>query len=93
MSFIPYSLWQSIPPPPTQFSKEDTKSTKERRVDRKERKEFTFQICGATALWLPLPVLQRTRSFDSQISEPFVSFVIFVVNEIKVIGLGYRKEA
>jgi hypothetical protein len=35
----------------------------------------------------------RTRSFDSKISEPFVSFVIFVVNEIKVIVLGYHKEA
>jgi len=71
------------------FSKEDTKSTKERRFDRKERKEFRFQICGAPALWLPLSVVRRARSFGSQISEPFVSFVIFVVNEIKVIVPGY----
>ncbi|MBM2803941.1 MAG: hypothetical protein HW419_1834 [Deltaproteobacteria bacterium] len=59
------------------------------RKERKERKGSRFQICGATALWLPLPVLQRARSFDSQISEPFVSFVIFVVNEIKVIVPSY----
>src|SRR3970282_2006808 len=71
------------------FSKEDTRSTKERRFDRKERKGFRFQICGATALWLPLSVVRRARSFGSQISEPFVSFVIFVVNEIKVIVPGY----
>jgi len=71
------------------FSKEDTKSTKERIFDRKERKGFRFQICGAAALWLPLSVVRRARSFGSQISEPFVSFVIFVVNEIKVIVPGY----
>src|SRR3970040_2085675 len=71
------------------FSKEFTKDTKERRFDRKERKGFRFQICGATALWLPLSVVRRARSFGSQISEPFVSFVIFVVDEIKVIVPGY----
>src|SRR3989337_302402 len=71
------------------FSKEDTKSTKERRFNRKERKGFRFQICGATAVWLPLPVRRTARSFDSQISEPFLSFVIFVVNEIEVIVPGY----
>src|SRR3972149_5994267 len=66
------------------FSKEDTKSTKERQFSRKERKGFRFQICDATALRVPLPVLRRARSFDSQDSETFVSFVIFVVNLIKV---------
>jgi len=71
------------------FSKEDTKSTKERRFHCKERKRFRLQIRGATALWLPLPVARRPRSFGSQISEPFVSFVIFVVKEIKVIVPGY----
>ena len=38
-------------------------------------------------------MLWRTRSFDSQISEPFVSFVIFVVKEIKVTTLDYPQES
>jgi hypothetical protein len=38
-------------------------------------------------------VLWRARSFDSQISEPFVSFVIFVVKEIKVTTPDYPQES
>ncbi|HEY5572280.1 MAG TPA: hypothetical protein VIK64_04615, partial [Anaerolineales bacterium] len=70
------------------FSKEDTKSTKGRRFDCKERKGFRVSDLWATAPWLPVPVLTEAQSFGSQLSEPFVSFVIFVVNNTQVIVPG-----
>jgi hypothetical protein len=39
---------------------------------------------GALAVWLLLPEPRETGSFDIQIIEPFVSFVIFVVNDIRL---------
>jgi hypothetical protein len=71
------------------FKYGSTKSTKERRFNRNERNGFRFHVCGGTPLWAPLSVLRRARSFDSQISELFVVFVFFVVDEIKVIVSGY----
>jgi hypothetical protein len=66
------------------FTTKDTKITKERRLNRRGRKEFGVQIVGLlTAQCLPLPELRKAGSFGSQISEPFVSFVILW---LKVLG-------
>jgi hypothetical protein len=68
------------------FTTEDTKSTKERRFNRKEakgRKEFAFQICGGAPGGCPFEDANSPRSprhLESEVSETFVSFVLSLEN-------------
>jgi hypothetical protein len=48
---------------------------------------------GALPRWLPLPEPRETGSFGIQMIETFVSFVIFVVNDIRLSNSGYPQKS